>query len=123
MDKDSDKDKLREQMADDQDYLDFWRKYRVNEAKFPYRQLATYRLWLSRSPEARAALMDSVRNQGGPSWKNPYFYVQEFKEPEPTYLRGDEPGDLVQVLVDNKYKICTRHDALRCGLDIKKKWK
>jgi hypothetical protein len=28
-------------------------------------------------------MMQYVKDQGAPKWKNPYFFVQDFPEPEP----------------------------------------
>ena len=61
----------------------FWRNYRVDETRFPRRRAATLRLWIEKHPLAREAMLAEVEAYGGPKGKNPYFYVQEFAEPEP----------------------------------------
>ena len=66
----------------------FWRNYRVDETLFPRRRAATLKLWIDKHPLAREAMLKEVEENGGPKGKNPYFYVQEFAEPEPTNYNG-----------------------------------
>ena len=54
--------------------------------------------------------------------KNPYFFVLDFPEPQPTFLRGDEGGDLVQVRYNGLYKICTRETMELFNLEFVKNW-
>ena len=54
--------------------------------------------------------------------KNPYFFVLDFPEPQPTFLRGDEGGDLVQVRYKGLYKICTRETMELFNLEFVKNW-
>lgn len=68
----------------------FWRLYKVDETRFPRRRAATFKLWMDKDPAARAAMMAEVEANGGPKGKNPYFYVQEFGNPEPQWLTGQE---------------------------------
>lgn len=68
----------------------FWRLYKVDETRFPRRRAATFKLWMDKDPAARAAMMAEVEANGGPKGKNPYFYVQEFGNPEPQWLTGKE---------------------------------
>ena len=106
----------------DLDFNNFWNKYHVDESKFPHRRAATFLEWNKRSPVARKAMLEKVEKEGGPVKKNPYFFVQDFPEPEPEFLRGDEGGDLVQVRYNGLYKICTRETANNYHLEIIKKW-
>ena len=66
----------------------FWRNYRVDETLFPRRRAATLKLWIDKHPAAREAMLAEVEANGGPKGKTPYFYVQEFAEPEPTNYNG-----------------------------------
>ena len=66
----------------------FWQNYRVDEGRFPHRRAATLRLWIDKHPLAREAMLKEVEENGGPKGKNPYFYVQEFPDPEPQWLTG-----------------------------------
>ena len=117
-----DKDILKELMSQDKDYQDFWRAYKADLIRFPNRQLATFRLWLQRNPATRRDILARVLKEGAPKWKNPYFYVQDFPESEPPFLRGDEPGDLVQVRYNGLYKICTRDTMQKYGLEYVRDW-
>lgn len=101
----------------------FWRSYNVDERLFPRRRGATFRLWVNKHPMAREAMLSEVEAKGGPKGKNPYFYVQEFADPEPDWCTGNEKDlDLVQVLYQGRYKICTRETMERFGLEWKRDW-
>ena len=54
--------------------------------------------------------------------RNPYFFLNNFPEPQPTFLRGDEPGDIVQVRYNGAYKICTRDTMERFELEFVRDW-
>lgn len=85
----------------------FWRLYKVDETRFPRRRAATFKLWMDKDPAARAAMMAEVEANGGPKGKNPYFYVQEFGNPEPQWLTGKEQE---QALRDGSV-VCICQDA------------
>ncbi len=53
---------------------------------------------------------------------NPIFFLQDFPEPKPEFLRGDEPGDLVQVEYGDLIKICTRATMKLFGLKWHADW-
>ena len=107
----------------DKDFNDFWEAYKPNEIRFPRRRAATFLAWNRRTLAARQAMLEKVKAEGAPEWKNPYFYVLDFPEPTPKFLRGDEEGDLVQVRYEGLYKICTRETAKQFNLEItKNKW-
>ena len=59
----------------------FWTAYQPDEIRFPNRRAATFVAWGKRSPAARKAMMDYVKDKGAPKWKNPYFFVIDFPEP------------------------------------------
>jgi len=118
-----DKDKLKQLMLLDNDFLDFWDHYPVNELRFPNRKLATFSQWQNRSHAARKSILKTVMEQGAPSWKNPYFYVQDFPEPVPQFLRGDEHDqDIVQVRYNDLYQLCSRTTMELFGLEYVCDW-
>ena len=87
------------------------------------RSAATELLWDHRSPAAQQAMLDEVEGATEHSVdKNPYFFVQNFTEPKPVFLRGDEPGDLVQVKYGDRIKICTRATMELFGLEWVRDW-
>ena len=104
----------------DYEFNEFWDSYQPDEIRFPNRRAATFRAWNERSPAARKAMLEKVKAESPPKWKNPYFYVVDFPEPQPVFLRGDEGGDLVQVRYNGTYKICTRQTAEEFELTITK---
>ena len=107
-------------MDNDKDYQDFWERYKPDEIRFPNRKRATYRLWRARIPATQKAMLDYVKEHQVPKWKNPYFFVQDFNDPEPNWLRGDEGGEIVQVLYKGKYLLCRPQTAKDFGLQITK---
>ena len=74
----------------DKDFNEFWDAYQPDENRFPRRRAATFRAWNERTPAARKAMLAKVKAEGAPKWKNPYFYVADFPEPEPTNYNGRE---------------------------------
>lgn len=107
----------------DKDFNEFWDAYHPNEIRFPRRRAATFRAWNERTPAARRAMLEQVKKEGAPEWKNPYFYVQDFPEPKPVWKTGGETDeDLVQVRYNGAYKICTRDTMKRFGLEWVRDW-
>ena len=119
---DNDKDILQKLMEKDTDFMNFWTLYRPNEIRFPNRKIATYRLWRDRLPATQKAMLAYVTENKVPEWKNPYFFVQEFLDPEPKFLRGDEPCDIVQVRYNGAYKLCTRATMELFNLEFVRNW-
>jgi len=108
----------------DKDFNEFWDRYQPDEIRFPNRRAATFRAWNERSPATRQAMLEQVRSKGTPKWKNPYFFVLDFPEPEPEFLRGDEPGPIVQVRYNDRFKLCRPETAKLFNLTItNKNWK
>ena len=55
--------------------------------------------------------------------KNPFFFVQDFPDPQPEWKTGGETGeDLVQVRYNGRYKICTRATMELFGLEWDRDW-
>ena len=119
---DTDKDLLKELMNQDNDFLDFWDHYKVNELRFPNRKIATFSQWQKRSRAARKAIRDMVQEEGAPEWKNPYFFVVDFPEPQPVFLRGDEDTKIVQVKYEGKFKLCTPETMQLFNLEFVRNW-
>ena len=124
-----DKQTLIEQLIQDKTFNAFWELCKPDELRYPNRKPATYRLWLSRSLAARDAMMKRVENEGMPRWKNPYFYVQDFPEPDPIFLSGAEQDacfrqqiPLVQVRYNDRFLICTRQTMEEFNLPFVRDW-
>ena len=100
----------------------FWRNYRVDETLFPRRRAATLKLWIDKHPLAREAMLKEVEANGGPKGKNPYFYVQEFTEPEPVNYNGRRlKSGVTYVIAKYKgtYGTYTMEEARAFGMEIK----
>ena len=109
-------------MDNDKDFKTFWEKYKPDEIRFPNRKNATYRLWRDRIPAAKKAMLDYVTENRVPKWKNPYFFVQEFPDPEPEFLKGDEAQDVVQVRYNGGFRLCTRETQRLYNLEYVSDW-
>ena len=101
-------------------FNDLWSVMHVDERLWPRRYAATFTLWSTRSRAAQEAMLDKA--EGGIGRKNPYFFVQDFPEPQPLWLRGDEGGDIVQVRYNDAYKLCTRATMELYGLEWVRDW-
>ena len=88
-------------------------------AEYCNRYYATRDVWDKRSTAAQKAILADLSKMAG---KNPYFFVLDYPEPKPEFLKGDEGGDLVQVLYGGKYKICTRETMNEFNLKFIKDW-
>ena len=92
-------------------------------SEYGNRFAATNILWDHRSTAAQQALWRAVEDEPKRSInRNPYFFVQDFPDPQPVFLRGDEPGDLVQVKYGDRIKICTRATMELFGLEWYADW-
>lgn len=103
----------------------FW-KYFDPAPEFMNRRAATQMIFESRSDAARKALVEAAQEGGGQhpgDQQNPYFYVQDFPEPQPVWKTGGEINeDLVQVRYNGAYKICTRATMELFGLQWVRDW-
>ena len=129
MDIDNDKDLLQRLMDEDKDYQDFWTRYKPDEIRFPNRKRATYRLWRDRIPATQKAMLEYVAENSVPKWKNPYFFVQEFPDPQPEFLSGQAQErnwrlgiPMVQVKYNDHFLICTKQTQLDFNLDYQQDW-
>ena len=88
----------------------FW-KFFNPAPEYHNRRAATQMIFEARSEAAQKAIVEAAQEGGGyhpGDQQNPYFFVQDFPEPQPVFLRGDEGGDIVQVRYNGAYKLCTR---------------
>ena len=100
----------------------FW-KFFNPAPEFHNRRAATQMIFEARSHAAQKAMLDSLSlGEGGGRGVNPYFFVQDFPEPQPVFLRGDEGGDIVQVKYNGTYKLCTRATMELFGLEWIRDW-
>lgn len=102
----------------DNDFNEFWEAYKPNEIRFPRRRAATFLAWNERTQAARKAMLAKVKAEGAPEWKNPYFYVVDFPEPQPTNYNGRELPKIPLVLARYKgqYGIFSTEEAENFGM-------
>ena len=113
-------------MDKDKDFEEFWQVYQPDEIRFPNRKQASYREWCNRTAPARQAILAYVKDKGAPRWKNPYFFIQDYPEPEPTNLNGawffpQEP--LVIAKYGDVAGIYTEREAMMYNMQIVKPFK
>ena len=102
----------------------FW-KYFAPSAEYHNRRAATQMIFEARSEAAQKAIVEAAQEGGGGhpgDQQNPYFFVQDFPEPQPVFLRGDEGGDIVQVHYNGAYKLCSRETMERFNLQWERDW-
>lgn len=104
----------------------FWKYFsQAMPAEFNNRKAATQMLFEARSIVAQKALVEAAQ-EGAPGHpgdeQNPYFFVQDFPEPQPKFLRGDEGGDIVQVKYNGAFKLCSRATMELFGLQWVRDW-
>ena len=102
----------------------FW-KFFNPAPEFHNRRAATQMIFEARSEVAQRAMIDSLSSPlhgGSERGANPYFFVQDFPEPQPLFLRGDEGGDIVQVRYNGAYKLCTRDTMTLFNLEWVRDW-
>ena len=91
--------------------------------EFKNRFTVTWYNFDKRSPAAQQAMWNAVKDEpDGTVDKNPFFFVQDFPEPQPVFLRGDEGGDIVQVKYNGAYKLCHRATMELFGLEWNRDW-
>lgn len=102
----------------------FW-KFFNPAPEFHNRRAATQMIFEARSHAAQRAMVEAAQ-EGAPGHhgdnQNPYFFVQDFPEPQPVFLRGDEGGDIVQVKYNGTYKLCHRATMELFGLEWVRDW-
>ena len=102
----------------------FW-KFFNPAPEFHNRRAATQMIFEARSEAAQRAMVEAAQ-EGAPGHpgdeQNPYFFVVDFPEPQPVFLRGDEGGDIVQVKYNGTYKLCHRATMELFGLEWIRDW-
>ena len=102
----------------------FW-KFFNPAPEFHNRRAATQMIFEARSQAAQRAMVEAAQ-EGAPGHpgdnQNPYFFVVDFPEPQPVFLRGDEGGDIVQVKYNGTYKLCHRATMELFGLEWIRDW-
>jgi hypothetical protein len=101
-------------------FNDLWSLMQVDEHRWPNRYAATFTIWRTRSRAAQEGMLEKA--EGGIGTKNPFFFVQDFPDPQPVFLKGNEDGDLVQVKYNGLFKICTRATMEFFGLEYVRDW-
>ena len=100
----------------------FWSLYEV-APEFQNRRNATKAAFGARTTVAQMEMINSLKlhpeMKGSP---NPYFFVVDFPDPQPVFLRGDEDGDIVQVKYNGMFKLCTRETMQRFNLEWSRDW-
>ena len=109
------------------DFMDFWFLFSAPKDKLN-RENACRRLWESTTfsrAKKQAIIKELTNHQMDGTFteeRNPYFFLNNFPEPQPTFLRGDEPGDIVQVRYNGAYKRCTRETMELFNLQWERDW-
>ena len=111
----------------------FWKYFSVAmPAEFHNRKGATKIAFENRSEVAQRAMVEAAQ-EGAPGHpgdtSNPYFFVVDFTEPQPTFLSGREQDrlreqgiPLVQVKYNGKFLICDRATMDLFGLEFVRNW-
>ena len=109
------------------DFMDFWFLFSAPKEMLN-RENACRRLWESQtfSRAKKQAIMkeltDHQMNGTLTEERNPFFYLNNYEEPQPVFLRGDEGGDIVQVRYNGTYKLCHRATMELFGLEWNRDW-
>ena len=104
------------------DFEKFWLWFSPSP-EFQNRKAATQMIFEARSQVARDSILEAARDGINCNEdRNPYFFVQDFPEPQPHWLRGDEGGDIVQVKYNGQFKLCTRATMELFGLQWVRDW-
>ena len=91
--------------------------------EFKNRFTVTWYNFDKRSPAAQQAMWNAVKDEpDGTVDKNPFFFVQDFPDPQPEFLCGDEDEDIVQVSYNGTFKLCTRATMELFGLEWVRDW-
>ena len=111
----------------------FWKFFSVAmPTEFHNRKGATKVAFEQRSEVAQRAMVEAAK-EGAPGHpgdnSNPYFFVVDFPEPQPTFLSGQEQDEhhrqgipLVQVKYNGKFLICTKQTMQDFNLEFVRDW-
>ena len=109
------------------EFMNFWILFSAPKDMLN-RENACRRLWESQSfsrAKKQAIMNELTEHQMNGTLtveRNPFFYLNNHDEPQPTFLRGDEPGDIVQVRYNGAYKLCYRSTMELFGLQWERDW-
>lgn len=107
------------------DFKDFWASFIV-PVEYENRKNACRNLWATFSDVKKNTILcelQSLCEEGRTTeQRNPYFYLNNYEEPKPVFLRGDEGGDIVQVKYNGTYKLCSRTTMELFGLEWVMDW-
>jgi hypothetical protein len=109
------------------DFMDFWFLFSAPKDKLN-RENACRRLWESTTfsrAKKQAIMKELTEHQMNGTMteeRNPYFFLNNFSEPQPVFLRGDESGDIVQVRYNGAYKLCTLETMELFNLQWERDW-
>ena len=107
------------------DFKDFWASFIV-PVEYENRKNACRNLWATFSDVKKNTILcelQSLCEEGRTTEeRNPYFYLNNYEEPQPVFLRGDEGGNIVQVKYNGTYKLCTRATMELFGLEWIRDW-
>ena len=107
------------------DFNDFWTSFIV-PVEYENRKNACRNLWATFSDVKKNTILcelQSLCEEGRTTeQRNPYFYLNNYEEPQPVFLRGDEGGDIVQVRYNGTYKLCHRATMELFGLEWIRDW-
>ena len=67
------------------DFELFWELFDPDE-QFFNRKAATRRLWEGRTADIQKAMIDSLRTNGVPKGRNPYFFILDFRIRRPQIM-------------------------------------
>lgn len=81
-----------------------------------------FEAWKKCTPVKKVKLLEAVKS--GAYFKPRLdWLISDFPEPQPTFLRGDEPGDIVQVRYNGVYKLCSRATMDLFNLEWVRDWR
>ena len=109
------------------EFMDFWILFSAPKDMLN-RENACRRLWESTTfsrAKKKAIMKELTEHQMNGTMteeRNPYFFLNNFSEPQPVFLRGDESGDIVQVRYNGAYKLCTRKTMELFNLEWVRDW-
>ena len=105
-------------------FEDIWRLLNP-QGEYVRRVNACGKIWSGLALHRRKHIYETIaglKAQGKYVNPNPLFAIKDNDNAEPEFLNGDEGGDLVQVMYNGKYKICTRQTMEEFNLRFVKDW-
>ena len=104
----------------------FWKYFSKAMPSEFHNRMGTTKIAFEQRSEVTQKAMVEAAQEGTPGHpgdqQNPYFFVVDFPDPQPVFLRGDEGGDIVQVRYNGTFKLCTRATMELFGLEWVRDW-